>query len=84
MASGRFKSFNSPASFAIIISFFHNWSWEDDLCEPQPFWRRQLIAAINGEPIGFFQIIDPFHEESHYWGKVNENLGVIDIWIGEE
>src|SRR5690606_9634862 len=39
---------------------------------------------LNGRPIGFLQIIDPFEEESHYWGDVEENLRAIDIWIGEE
>jgi len=35
-------------------------------------------------PIGFIQIIDPRHEESHYWGDCDEDLRAIDIWIGEE
>ncbi len=60
------------------------WEWEKELINPQPFWREQLIAELNGEPIGFIQIIDPFHEETHYWGDVDKNLRAIDIWIGEE
>lgn len=60
------------------------WEWEKELVNPQPFWREQLIAELDEEPIGFLQIIDPFHEETHYWGKVEENLRAIDIWIGEE
>ncbi len=60
------------------------WGWEEDLSTPQPFWREQLIAELEEEPVGFVQIIDPFHEESHYWGKVAKNLRAIDIWIGEK
>ena len=60
------------------------WEWEKELKSPQPFWRQQLIAELDKVPIGFLQIIDPFHEESQYWGNVDENLRAIDIWIGEE
>lgn len=60
------------------------WEWEKELKNPQPFWREQLIAELNEEPIGFLQIIDPYHEDTHYWGEVDENLRAIDIWIGEE
>lgn len=60
------------------------WGWEEDLSKPQPEWREQLIAELDGEPIGFIQIIDPAKEESHYWGDVEDNLRAIDIWIGEE
>jgi len=59
------------------------WNWEIEL-ERFPFWREQLMAVINDEPIGFIQIIDPFHEETKYWGNVSENKRAIDIWIGEE
>ncbi len=60
------------------------WGWEEDLSKPQPEWRKQLIAEVNGKPIGFLQIIDPQLEETHYWGDVEENLRAIDIWIGEK
>ncbi|MGA7934671.1 MAG: GNAT family N-acetyltransferase [Kovacikia sp.] len=60
-----------------------DWHWEIEL-DHTPTWREQLIAEIEGRPIGFIQIIDPAQEESHYWGKVPENLRAIDIWIGEE
>lgn len=43
-----------------------------------------LIAETDGRPVGVVQIIDPKHEESHYWGDVPDNLRAIDIWIGEE
>lgn len=60
-----------------------DWGWEVEL-ERNPEWREQLIAEIDGRPIGFMQIIDPALENSHYWGNVTENLRAIDIWIGEE
>ena len=60
-----------------------DWNWQTEL-KLKPEWREQLIAEINGTPIGFVQIIDPFHEETHYWGNVEKNKRAIDIWIGEE
>jgi aminoglycoside 6'-N-acetyltransferase len=60
-----------------------DWNWEVELdCTPD--WREQLIAEIDGRPIGFVQIIEPAREESHYWGDITANLRAIDIWIGEE
>ena len=59
------------------------WAWEVELGRC-PDWREQLIAEIDGRPIGFVQIIDPKREETHYWGDVPENLCAIDIWIGNE
>lgn len=60
-----------------------DWGWEVELCR-NPDWREQLIAEVNGRPIGFIQIIDPAREDSHYWGNVSANLRAIDIWIGEK
>lgn len=60
-----------------------DWHWETELART-PNWREQLIAEVDGCPIGFIQIIDPAQEESHYWGDVEANLRAIDIWIGEE
>lgn len=60
-----------------------DWEWEKELAS-NPAWRLQLMAELDGEPIGFIQIIDPFEEETHYWGEVERNLRAIDIWIGEE
>jgi aminoglycoside 6'-N-acetyltransferase len=60
-----------------------DWGWEVEL-DRNPDWREQLIAQIDGRPIGFIQIIDPAREDSHYWGDVPANLRAIDIWIGEE
>jgi aminoglycoside 6'-N-acetyltransferase len=59
------------------------WAWEVELTQ-HPDWREQLIAEVDGRPIGFLQIIDPQHEESHYWGDVPGDLRAIDIWIGSE
>ena len=60
-----------------------DWNWEEEL-DRDPDWREQLVAEIDGRPIGFIQIIDPAREESNYWGNVTANLRAIDIWIGEE
>lgn len=60
-----------------------DWNWEQELLRT-PAWRQQLIAELDGRPIGFVQIIDPAQEETHYWGNVAPNLRAIDIWIGEE
>lgn len=59
-----------------------DWGWEQALAE-DPDWREQLIAELDGLPIGFVQIIDPAREDSHYWGDVPGNLRAVDIWIGE-
>ena len=60
-----------------------DWAWEVELGR-FPDWREQLIAEVDGRPVGFVQIIDPEREESHYWGDVPVNLRAIDIWIGSE
>lgn len=58
-----------------------DWNWEIELTR-HPEWREQLIAELDGHPIGFLQIIDPAKEDSHYWGEVPSNHRAIDIWIG--
>ena len=58
-----------------------DWGWQAELSRNPP-WREQLIAELDGRPIGFVQIIDPALEETHYWGDVEDNLRAIDIWIG--
>ena len=60
-----------------------DWNWGIELHRSVD-WRLQLIAQIDSTPIGFFQIIDPQREESHYWGEVEPDLRAIDIWIGEQ
>ena len=42
-----------------------DWGWEVELAR-SPAWREQLIAELDGRPIGFIQIIDPALEDSHY------------------
>lgn len=59
-----------------------DWDWEVEL-DRTPEWREQLVAEMDGRPIGFVQIIDPASEETHYWGDVPAGLRAIDIWIGE-
>jgi aminoglycoside 6'-N-acetyltransferase len=59
-----------------------DWNWEVELGQ-SPDWREQLIAEMDGRPIGFIQILDPALEESGYWGDVPPDLRAIDIWIGE-
>jgi aminoglycoside 6'-N-acetyltransferase len=59
-----------------------NWDWETELLN-EPAWREQLMAELDGRPLGFVQIIDPAEEETHYWGEVPPGLRAIDIWIGE-
>ncbi|SHN34673.1 aminoglycoside 6'-N-acetyltransferase [Cyclobacterium lianum] len=60
-----------------------DWNWEFELTR-SPHWREQLMAELDGQPIGFIQIIDPQREETHYWGDIDGNKRAIDIWIGEE
>ncbi|WP_149275940.1 GNAT family N-acetyltransferase [Pareuzebyella sediminis] len=59
-----------------------DWNWETEL-NYNPVWREQFIGEYKGEPIGFLQIIDPYLEETHYWGEVEKHKRAIDIWIGE-
>ena len=60
-----------------------DWNWEVEL-QREPSWREQLIAEIDGFPVGIVQLIDPFEEETHYWGDIGRNKRAIDIWIGEK
>jgi aminoglycoside 6'-N-acetyltransferase len=60
-----------------------DWQWESELAR-RPDWREQLIAEVDGRPVGFVQIIDPRREETRYWGDVPRNLRAIDIWIGDK
>ena len=59
------------------------WDWEVELHHKSE-GREQLIAEINGRPIGFIEITDPARDDSNYWGNVAVNLRAIDIWIGSE
>jgi aminoglycoside 6'-N-acetyltransferase len=60
-----------------------DWNWEIELHQ-KPAWREQLIAELKEEPIAMVQIIDPYLEETQYWGAVEKTKRAIDIWIGEE
>jgi aminoglycoside 6'-N-acetyltransferase len=60
-----------------------DWQWETELSRVVS-WRDQLIAELDGVPIGFVQILDPAEEDTHYWGDVPANVRAVDIWIGEE
>jgi aminoglycoside 6'-N-acetyltransferase len=46
-------------------------------------WTEHLIAEEDGRPVGIVQLIDPAHEETHYWGDCEPDLRALDIWIGE-
>jgi len=59
-----------------------DWQWATELAR-NPDWREQLIAEVDGRPIGFLQIIDPAREDSHYWGCIEEGYRALDLWIGE-
>lgn len=59
-----------------------DWQWETEL-RRHPDWREQLIAEVDGRPVGFVQIIDPEREETQYWGCVEAGHRAIDLWIGE-
>ena len=59
------------------------WDWDKEL-KRNPVWREQWIAELGNTPIGFIQIIDPFLEDTQYWGAIEPNKRAIDIWIGEE
>lgn len=60
-----------------------DWCWKQELVRT-PKWREQLIAELDNRPLGFIQIIDPYLEETQYWGSVGKTKRAIDIWIGEE
>src|SRR5262245_58096545 len=59
-----------------------DWGWERELAF-EPDWREQLVAELDGRPIGFLQIIAAEPEETRYWGDVGPGYRAIDIWIGE-
>ena len=58
------------------------WDWDNEIAQDVA-WREMLIAELDERPIGFVQIIDPFEEETHYWGDCDPGQRAIDIWIGE-
>ena len=60
-----------------------SWDWQNELPRDVP-WCEFWIGEHEGRPIGFIAIIDPYEEETHYWGEVEPHLRAMDIWIGEE
>ena len=71
------------APHVIAAKGTEDWGWQTEL-NRQPDWREQLIAEVEGTPVGFLQIIDSARDESHYWGECQDGLRAIDIWIGGE
>jgi aminoglycoside 6'-N-acetyltransferase len=59
-----------------------DWQWESEL-QIHRDWREQLIAEVDGRPIGFIEIMDPEREDTQYWGCIEPGHRAIDIWIGE-
>lgn len=60
------------------------WGGEEELARPPPN-THQLIASIDGRPVGLVQILDPA-QDTPYWGESAHSPGslrAIDIWIGE-
>ncbi|HQU82937.1 MAG TPA: GNAT family N-acetyltransferase [Pyrinomonadaceae bacterium] len=67
----------------VVESGVEDWDWENQIGISHD-WRESLIAELDGRPIGFMEIIDPFKDEENYWGEVAPNLRALDIWIGEK
>lgn len=58
------------------------WQWETELAVDAR-WREQLIAELDGRPVGFVQVLDPARDPHRYWGDAPEGLRALDVWIGE-
>jgi aminoglycoside 6'-N-acetyltransferase len=58
-----------------------DWNWETDTLVAQGL--TNLIAELDGRPIGFVQLTDLLRDASHYWGAPQSGKMAIDIWIGE-
>jgi aminoglycoside 6'-N-acetyltransferase len=57
-----------------------NWDWDQTLAAEG---LENLVAELDGRPIGFIQITDLMRDASRYWGPPQPGLMAIDIWIGE-
>ncbi|MGH8135033.1 MAG: GNAT family N-acetyltransferase [Steroidobacteraceae bacterium] len=66
----------------VVAAVGDDWGWEAELAR-SPDWREQLIAELDGRPIGFVQIVDPARDDSQFWGGVAAGHRAIEIWIGE-
>ncbi len=58
-----------------------DWGWENDTLQAEGL--ENLIAELDGRPIGFVQITDLLRDASRYWGEPQSGFMAIDIWIGE-
>lgn len=62
------------------------WDWHSDL-STAPQWRQQWIAELEGQPLGFLQVMDPAEDTNGYWQAFQEPVPIgwraVDIWIGE-
>lgn len=66
----------------VVAAGAGDWGWETELFVDAR-WREQLIAELDGRPIGFVQVLDPAADPERYWGEVAPGLRAIDIWLGE-
>jgi aminoglycoside 6'-N-acetyltransferase len=57
-----------------------DWDWPQTLAA---VGLENLVAELNGRPIGFIQITDLLTDASQYWGPPTAGQKAIDIWIGE-
>lgn len=58
-----------------------DWDWANDTLGAEGL--ENLIAELDGRPIGFIQITDLVRDASRYWGDPQPGFMAIDIWIGE-
>ena len=57
------------APHVIAANGTEDWSWQTEL-HRQTDWREQLIAEVEGTPVGFLQIIDPAQDWEPLLGRV--------------
>lgn len=71
---------------ATALTAFAEIDWREEI-EASSAVSFYLIAETlhdgTPRPIGAMQIADPAREPTHYWGEVEPDLRVLDIWIGE-
>jgi len=60
-----------------------DYKWEREL-QRKPDWRQQYIAELDGQPIGFVQVYDPYEEDTGRWENMSRKLRAIELWIGEK